>query len=43
MYSNLAQNPDGVSAPGPGGGFTWDGRADTLAAPAVTSSRSRRR
>ncbi|MBV6601944.1 hypothetical protein JL996_19230, partial [Acinetobacter baumannii] len=27
-------NPDGISVPGPGGGFTWDGRADTLAAQA---------
>jgi len=31
-YSDTAPNPDGVSAPGPGGGFTWDGRAQTLAA-----------
>jgi len=30
-YADLADNPDGVSAPGPGGGFTWDGRAPTLA------------
>jgi len=30
-YADVANNPDGVSAPGPGGGFTWDGRADTLA------------
>jgi cytochrome c peroxidase len=30
-YADLADNPDGVSAPGPGGGFTWDGRANTLA------------
>jgi cytochrome c peroxidase len=30
-YADLAVNPDGVSAPAPGGGFTWDGRADTLA------------
>ena len=30
-YADLADNPDGVSAPGPGGGFTWDGRAATLA------------
>ena len=30
-YADVAVNPDGVSAPGPGGGFTWDGRADTLA------------
>jgi cytochrome c peroxidase len=34
IYSDLAPNPDGLSAPGPGGGFTWDGRADTLAAQA---------
>jgi len=33
-YADLADNPDGVSAPGPGGGFTWDGRAATLAAQA---------
>lgn len=31
-YADLADNPDGVSAPGPGGGFTQDGRAPTLAA-----------
>lgn len=30
-YADLADNPDGVSAPGPGGGFTWDGHAATLA------------
>ena len=30
-YSDLLDNPDGISAPGPGGGFTWDGRVDTLA------------
>ncbi len=30
-YSDQAVNPDGVSQPGPGGGFFWDGRADTLA------------
>ena len=30
-YADLLDNPDGISAPGPGGGFTWDGRADTLA------------
>jgi cytochrome c peroxidase len=30
-YADLLDNPDGVSAPGPGGGFAWDGRADTLA------------
>ncbi|HVW26945.1 MAG TPA: cytochrome c peroxidase [Polyangiaceae bacterium] len=30
-YADVAPNPDGVSTPGPGGGFTWDGRAATLA------------
>ncbi len=30
-YADLLENPDGISAPGPGGGFAWDGRADTLA------------
>jgi len=30
-YADLLDNPDGVSAPGPGGGLTWDGRAATLA------------
>jgi len=30
-YSDLADNPDGVSVPGPGGGFMQDGRAPTLA------------
>jgi cytochrome c peroxidase len=30
-YADLLDNPDGISAPGPGGGFTWDGRVDTLA------------
>lgn len=30
-YADLLDNPDGLSAPGPGGGFTWDGSADTLA------------
>lgn len=30
-YADLLQNPDGVSTPAPGGGFTWDGRAPTLA------------
>ena len=30
-YSDNATNPDGVSVNAPGGGFTWDGRADTLA------------
>jgi cytochrome c peroxidase len=33
-YADLLENPDGMSAPGPGGGFTWDGRASTLAAQA---------
>ena len=30
-YADLLDNPDGMSAPGPGGGFTWDGRKSTLA------------
>jgi cytochrome c peroxidase len=30
-YADLLVNPDGYSAPGPGGGFTQDGRAPTLA------------
>ena len=30
-YADLLDNPDGVSAPGPGGGYTQDGRAPTLA------------
>jgi cytochrome c peroxidase len=30
-YSDQFTNPDGVSLPGPGGGFFWDGRAATLA------------
>ena len=30
-FADLLDNPDGISAPGPGGGFTWDGRAATLA------------
>jgi cytochrome c peroxidase len=30
-YSDNAPNPDGVSSNSPGGGFTWDGRADTQA------------
>jgi cytochrome c peroxidase len=34
-FSELLDNPDGVSAPGPGGGFTWDGRAATLAEQAL--------
>jgi len=30
-YNDNAANPDGVSTNSPGGGLTWDGRADTLA------------
>jgi cytochrome c peroxidase len=30
-YNDILENPDGISAPGPGGGFTQDGRAPTLA------------
>lgn len=30
-YADLADNPDGISAPGPGGGFMQDGRFATLA------------
>jgi cytochrome c peroxidase len=30
-YMDLLDNPDGVSTPAPGGGFAWDGRADSLA------------
>jgi cytochrome c peroxidase len=30
-YADDAENPDGVSANAPGGGYTWDGRANTLA------------
>jgi cytochrome c peroxidase len=30
-YADNAQNPDGVSTDSPGGGYTWDGRANTLA------------
>jgi cytochrome c peroxidase len=30
-YSDRYENPDHLSPPAPGGGFTWDGRADTLA------------
>ena len=33
-YADLLDNPDGISVPGPGGGFAWDGRAPTLAAQA---------
>lgn len=35
-YADLLDNPDGISAPGPGGGFTWDGRTNTLAEQAKT-------
>ncbi|HEY2731149.1 MAG TPA: cytochrome c peroxidase [Polyangia bacterium] len=34
-YADLLDNPDGISAPGPGGGFTWDGRASSLAVQAA--------
>jgi cytochrome c peroxidase len=30
-YRDTQDNPDGFSVPGPGGGFAWDGRADSLA------------
>lgn len=30
-YSNELFDPDGAGAPAPGGGFDWDGRANTLA------------
>jgi len=30
-YSDMLDNPDGISTPGPGGGYTLDGRAATLA------------
>jgi len=30
-YADLLDNADGFSPPGPGGGFGWDGRADSLA------------
>ncbi len=30
-YSDMLDNPDGISAAGPGGGFTQDGRAATMA------------
>jgi cytochrome c peroxidase len=30
-YADLLDNADGFSPPGPGGGFAWDGRADSLA------------
>jgi cytochrome c peroxidase len=29
-YADLLDNPDGFSAPAPGGGYAWDGRADSL-------------
>ena len=29
-YADLLDNPDGISLPAPGGGFAWDGRADSL-------------
>jgi cytochrome c peroxidase len=34
-YSDRYENPDNASPPAPGGGFTWDGRADTLTAQAA--------
>lgn len=30
-YADLLDNSDGFSPPGPGGGYGWDGRADSLA------------
>ena len=30
-YEDMLDNPDGISTPGPGGGYTQDGRARTLA------------
>lgn len=30
-YADILDNPDGISPPGPGGGFTQDGRAASLA------------
>ena len=33
-YADILDNPDGISPPGPGGGFMADGRAATLAAQA---------
>jgi cytochrome c peroxidase len=30
-YADLLDNPDGISPPGPGGGFTQDGRAASIA------------
>src|SRR5215467_11989476 len=35
-YADLLDNPDGFSTPAPGGGLTWDGRADSLAEQART-------
>jgi cytochrome c peroxidase len=35
-YADLLDNPDGISVPAPGGGYTWDGRADSLAEQART-------
>jgi len=35
-YADLLDNPDGFSEPGPGGGYAWDGRADSLAEQAKT-------
>ena len=29
-YADLLDNADGIAEPGPGGGFTWDGRVDSL-------------
>ncbi|WP_232346374.1 cytochrome-c peroxidase [Cupriavidus sp. USMAA2-4] len=34
-YSDSASNPDGVTLSAPGGGFMWDGRADSLASQAA--------
>jgi cytochrome c peroxidase len=34
-FADLLDNPDGISTPGPGAGFDWDGRAPTLAAQAA--------
>jgi cytochrome c peroxidase len=34
-YADLFENPDGVSPPGPGGGYMQDGRAPSLAAQAA--------
>jgi cytochrome c peroxidase len=40
-YSNELVDPDGAGAPGPGGGFSWDGRANTLAEQAALPLLSR--